>query len=148
MIHSFFHILFYLCYILLQCTWGLPQTLAGFLLFLIHHKAPHTFYKGAVCTHWKRRDGISLGFFIFVPEDYPGAESTSSCSRLTAHEYGHTIQSLLLGPFYLLFVGLPSFLWCNLPYFQKKRNIHHLSYYDFFPEKWADSLGKADSSHE
>ena len=28
-------------YILVQCTWGLPQTLLGFILFLINIKSKH-----------------------------------------------------------------------------------------------------------
>lgn len=28
------------------------------------------------------------------------------------HEYGHQLQSYILGPLYLLIIGLPSGLWC------------------------------------
>ena len=28
-------------FIILQCTWGLPQTLVGLVFFLIHRRCPH-----------------------------------------------------------------------------------------------------------
>lgn len=30
---------------------------------------------------------------------------------LLVHEYGHTIQSMILGPLYLIVIGIPSTLW-------------------------------------
>lgn len=33
-------------YILIQCTWGLPQTLLGFIVLLINIKNKHYFYHG------------------------------------------------------------------------------------------------------
>lgn len=129
----------YILYVLLQCTWGLPQTLAGFVVFLFHRKEPHCFQKGCIQTEWKRTDGVSLGLFTFVA----GADKGSTrFAQMSAHEYGHTLQSLLLGPFYLLLIGVPSFLWNQLPYFEKRRKNRRCSYYAFFPERWADRLGK------
>ena len=37
-------------YILIQCTWGLPQTLLGFIVLLINIKNKHYFYHGAIIT--------------------------------------------------------------------------------------------------
>ena len=54
------------------------------------------------------------------------------------HEYGHSIQSKILGPLYLLVIGLPSIIWAGL--FEKYRNKHKISYYSFFTEKWANKL--------
>lgn len=120
-------------YWFLQCTWGIIQTLMGFVVFLVHIKDPHYIYKGAVCTVWKRPMGLSLGMFIFVwPDD----------DRVCVHEYGHTIQSAVLGPLYLPVIGIPSAIWANLPAFQKRRSKEHLSYYRFYPEKWANRLGE------
>ena len=61
--------------------------------------------------------------------------------RLLVHEYGHTIQSLIFGPLYLIVMGIPSTLWGFLPYFQAKRN-KGVSYFDFFTEKLANYLGE------
>ena len=121
-------------YILIQCTWGILQTLLGLLLFLILFRQEHRFYKGSVVTYWPRGGGVSLGMFVFLGH---GSRET----RLLVHEYGHTIQSLILGPLYLLVIGLPSFTWAGLPCFQRLRRQKRISYYSFYPEKWADRLG-------
>ncbi len=55
------------------------------------------------------------------------------------HEYGHSIQSLVLGPLYFIIIGIPSALWANLGRDFRKRN--HVDYSAFYPEKYADRLG-------
>lgn len=62
--------------------------------------------------------------------------------RLLVHEYGHTIQSLILGPLYLIVMGIPSTLWGFLPCYVNKRQNEEVSYFDFFTEKWANLLGE------
>ena len=119
---------------LIQLTWGLPQSLLGSLLFLKYYKAPHFKYKGAIVTYWPYRGGVSLGLFVFMGK-------SRNQENLLKHEYGHTIQSLFLGPFYLLIVGLPSFIWANLPYYRHKRIRERLPYNTFFIERSADHLG-------
>ncbi len=121
-------------YTLVQLTWGLPQTLAGFIVYLVCRKQgckSHLFH-GGICTHWNRGGGVSLGLFFFCE---PG-------ERLVCHEYGHTIQSLILGPLYLLVVGLPSSIWCNLKYFREYRRRTGTPYSHLYCEKWADRLGE------
>ena len=62
--------------------------------------------------------------------------------RLLIHEYGHTIQSLILGPLYLIVIGIPSTLWGFLPFLNKKRKSEGISYFSFYTEKWANHLGE------
>ncbi|MBO5514036.1 MAG: hypothetical protein J5961_05570 [Mogibacterium sp.] len=119
-------------YTLLQYTWGLPQTLLGSAVYLAHRKDKHGKFGNAKVTYWNRPEGLSLGKFIFVP-----AKGTS----LLDHEYGHTIQSLILGPAYLPLVGLPSLLWNRLPYFRNKRKNTGRDYYSVIFEKTANKLG-------
>lgn len=145
----------------LQWTWGLPQTLAGAGLYLKHRRDPHFNYKGAKVTAWHKTSGISLGRYIFVPEKKgwstvqtakapaearPEAKRSigeDSVSRfLLEHEYGHTIQSLILGPLYLLLVGAPSILWNRLPYFERRRRKTGRSYYSAVFERTANALGE------
>lgn len=118
-------------YALLQCVWGAPQTLAGLALRLRFRRCPRRRAGGCVLTLWPRDDGVSLGLFVFAPAD----------GSLTAHEYGHTVQSLLLGPLYLPVVGLPSALWASLPAFRRLRRRRGLPYSACFTERWADALG-------
>lgn len=127
-------------YIIWQCTWGALQTLLGFIMFLTHIGGKHFRYRGAIITEWKKRTGVSLGLFVFVPDEPSfGAERSE---KLLIHEYGHTIQSLMLGPLYLFIIGIPSALWCSLPCCKKMRKDKRISYYSFYTEKWADRLGE------
>ena len=114
-------------YIMIQCTWGILQTGAGFVLFLILGKRKHFFHRGAIVTEWKY--SVSLGMFVFV-----GLKN----NELLRHEYAHTIQSLILGPLYLFIIGIPSFAWAA--FFKKYRKLNNIKYRSFYTEKWADSI--------
>lgn len=125
------------------------QTLLGFLHFLLFIREKHSFFHGAVVTEWKLKSSVSLGLFVFVTKEPYFYEKLKHrftledmVSRLLVHEYGHTIQSLLLGPLYLILIGIPSTLWGFLPACAKKRKKHRLSYFSFFTERWANSLGE------
>lgn len=135
-----------LLYLLLQCSWGLLQTLAGAAVFLVYRKRPRFRFHGAVVTVWPLCSSLSLGAFIFVtdkpPRDRSGQIPDREISRrMLVHEYGHTVQSLILGPLYLPVVGLPSLLWAQLPACQRRWR-GNLSYFSFLPEKTANSLGE------
>ena len=136
-------ILYQIC----QCTWGFLQTLLGFLVFLGHCKNKHFLYHGAIVTVWDSKTSVSLGLFLFVTAEpffaqkYEGQIDVAELSnRLLVHEYGHTIQSLILGPLYLLVMGIPSFLWGFLG--GRKRRDEQIPYGAFFTEKWANQLGE------
>ena len=60
------------------------------------------------------------------------------------HEYGHAVQSAILGPLYLLVVGVPSLIWSNLPALKRWRMRTGYDYYRFVVERTASWLGKAD----
>jgi len=112
------------------------QNILGLLLFLIFAKEKHEIYRCALVTRWKYDYGLSLGSFIFIPEKCP--------HRMLEHEYGHTIQSAVLGPFYIPVIALPSIIWCRIKPAGRSWRSGRRSYYDFFTEKWADSLGHVD----
>ena len=119
--------------IALQCTWGLPQTLIGLGIFLVCRArgCPCFLMETAVCTEWRRTDGVSLGLFFFCPEN----------GGIHLHEYGHTFQSLMLGPLSLAAVSLPSLLWAGLPVFERRRRVRKIPYSRLYCESWADRLG-------
>ena len=125
-----------------QWTWGLPQTLLGAGLYALNRKGSHFDYGGAKVTEWDKDSGISLGRYIFVPSE--GKEK----QFLLEHEYGHSIQSLMLGPAYLLLVGLPSVLWNRLPYFERRRKKTGKSYYSAVFERTASELGKREKASD
>ena len=135
-------------YILIQCIWGFPQTTLGFIVFLINIKNKHYIYHGAIVTERSAPSSVSLGLFVFTTTNPMKDKRTENKipdeqlkNRLLVHEYGHTIQSLIFGPLYLIVMGIPSTLWGFLPYFQHKRN-KGLSYFSFFTEKFANYLGE------
>lgn len=115
-----------------QLTWGILQTLIGFVIFLANIARPHRLFRSAVLTEWKRDEGVSLGLFIFVPR--------GAAEHFVAHEYGHCIQSMILGPLYLPLVLLPSLTWAGLPALERRRSAKGTSYYALFTERNANFL--------
>lgn len=141
---------FKVVYTALQFSWGIVQTLLGFVVFLLNIKSPHHFFCGCVVTTWKRKSSLSLGEFIFCTDDpfcyYPAKKSVFKYeqfySMYEVHEYGHTVQSLIFGPLYLFVVGISSISWAMLPCFVKLRYKKSISYFAVFPENQANSLGE------
>ena len=117
---------------ILHFIWGLPQNIIGGIMWLIFSgKHRHKKYKNAYVCEMPFGGGVSLGMFIFV--------SNMNWEETIKHEYGHTIQSMILGPLYLLVIGLPSVIWAGC--FDKYRQKHGISYYSLYCEAWADKLG-------
>ncbi len=131
-----------LLYRVLQWTWGLPQNLAGGLLYLIlRGKGRETFRYGmARGVKWSLQGSMGLGMFIFF-----GHDRSPRRENVLVHEYGHTLQSAVIGPLFLPVVGLPSVLWANLPVFIRMRRKGRRDYDDFYPEKWADIWGEKET---
>lgn len=121
---------------LVMCTWALPQTLIGLGFFIANRKRPHRMYRGSIDTQWNYHGGLSLGLFIFTPPD--GQENAP---LIRVHEYGHCIQSLVLGPL-MLFIGIVSVLWGDLPYYSRLRKERNLPYTACFAEAWASRWGE------
>ena len=123
-----------------QLTWGLTVNLVGAVVFLICKiagcRSERFCHAVIVYSNKKNFGGLSLGLFIFMnaKEDQPWKDDTQ------IHEYGHTIQCLLLGPLYWLVVALPSAIWCN--FFASYRKKHHISYYKLYCESWANKWGE------
>ena len=138
-----------IAYCFVQCSWGILQSALGFFVFLIHARQKHYFYHGAIITEWNSNSSVSLGMFVFITKEpyfYEKLKDEYSIEelsqRLLVHEYGHTIQSLILGPLYLILMGIPSTLWGFLPSLNRKRKNEGISYFSFFTEKWANHLGE------
>lgn len=115
-----------------QWTWGFPQTLVGLIVYLCCGSKPHETYRGCIVTRWGNRGSMGMGMFLFLGCDDP---------QVRVHEYGHAVQSLVLGPLFLPIMGIPSFAWCNLPYCRRLRKEKGISYYRFYPESTANALG-------
>jgi hypothetical protein len=115
-------------------TWCLPQTLLGFIVKCLTKKRHLVTVKGAALYETKIKGGsVSLGKYILL------CKAHSNSLYVQNHEYGHFIQSLILGWLYLIVIGIPSFIWSNC--FAKYRSKHNINYYSFYTEKWANKLG-------
>ncbi len=132
-------------YVLLQCSWGVIQTLIGFVVFLRYAHCRHEFYHGAVLTyHDGEWGGVSLGLFIFVNGNRPDVWTKDA----RVHEYGHTVQSLLCGPLYMLVIAIPSMIWCGSKSLHEKRMRGEMNYYDLYCESGANTLGALATGEE
>lgn len=117
----------------LKYIWQLPQNIIA-LIYLGYLIAENQIpavekYKGAK-VYTKYSSGcVTLGNYIFV--------SSRATENTIKHEWGHTRQSLLLGPLYLIIIGIPSILWAVT----HKTIAPDKSYNWFYTEAWADKLG-------
>lgn len=138
--------------------WQLPQNLLGLIVILVTKAVPgfpplvtirngkveFTFivesYNTRKCYFIPESSflsGASLGKYIILRH-----RSSDNC---LGHELGHSVQSMIFGPLYLLIIGVPSAVFNNVwdRLFHKKWDNAKRSrwYYSRFPEKWADKLG-------
>ena len=122
--------------------WELPQLILGYLFYLFLRKKITAVKKFNDFNAYFVKGfpgGISLSIFIFLNE------ADLKDTRAIKHEYGHSLQSIYLGWFYLIIVGIPSLIRSLTWNISKLENTR---YYDGYPEKWADDLGKNyDISH-
>jgi hypothetical protein len=91
-------------------------------------------YKGVpiYCFKGKMVFGVSLGTWIFIEKRFYDKNTIK-------HEYGHTLQHFILGPFALLIIDIPSAIMALISRCNKNFSKN---YYNRFPENWADKLGK------
>lgn len=127
--------------ILLAITWEIPQTLLGLLLLLMTHGYGRKNDKLEYASVFWRvvKWGVSLGPIIILGKLYDINFDKEKEIQVEKHEHGHTVQSMIFGPFYLLVIGLPSIFFNILTRF-KVLSLN--SYYTRYPENWADKLGK------
>ena len=127
----------YLFYFI-QFSWGLPVNLIGGLVYLaLYPFCRHERFRNAFISYLpKKFGGLSLGLFVFIAADRDPEWTRDP----RIHEYGHTIQCLLLGPLYWVVIGIPSAVWCNcFEGYRKRRNV---SYYALYCESWANKWGE------
>lgn len=123
---------------LILFIWQLPQHLLaiiymGYLVMMCRDLGVDSRYKQAIVIPSVMRGAITLGNYVFVGLN-------SEYRKTVKHELGHTIQSKILGPLYLIVIGIPSITYCGLrrifPSLRKK------NYYDFYTERWANNLSE------
>lgn len=123
---------------LILFIWQLPQHLLailyiGYLVMMCKDLGVDSRYKQAIVIPCVMKGAVTLGCYVFVGLN-------SEYRKTVKHELGHTIQSKILGPLYLIVIGIPSITYCGLrrifPSLRKK------NYYNFYTERWANSLSE------
>lgn len=119
-------------YWILVFTWALPTTIIGLLVTLVMiilGKKPERYGHSYRFTFGKPWGGITLGLMFM--QDGEKYDSTAM------HEYGH-VHQIILGPFFLFLVGIPSLIRANILY---ALPIKHKPYDEIWFERSASDLG-------
>lgn len=147
-------------YTLIQWVWGLSQNLLGLVLMACLRDVRIERFRGAVVVYYRAQLRsaqpttappraalkrfrlhvcFALGMFLFLERELRPEDA----AKILVHEYGHTIQSLLCGPLYLLMIGLPSLLWSRR--FTRGRSSYRargIAYHSRYPERGANRFGE------
>lgn len=124
-------------YYIVLFVWQLPQNILALLMmlffFMMQKKTEylltydHTF---VFRSKGMSRGSISLGMFVLMHW------RQGDRKEVIQHELGHCWWSKVLGPLYLIVIGLPSILWAV-----SYKLIGENNYYIFYTEKWANKKG-------
>lgn len=117
----------------LKYIWQLPQNIIALIYLsylIVENQIPAITKYKEIKVYTKYSSGsVTLGNYIFI--------SSKATENTIKHEYGHTRQSLYLGPLYLIIIGIPSILWAMI----HKTIAPDKLYSWFYTEAWADKLG-------
>lgn len=109
---------------ILMWIWQFPQNIIGLLLLLFnkgekkHNLNDITFYYDDNFP-----GGITLGEYILV-----------GSKTVVRHEFGHVLQSRILGPLYLFVIGIPSIVHAAINKYIGCCKRHKEGYYHFYTE--------------
>ena len=123
----------------IKYIWQLPQNLLGVLWKNVKKESIITEVSNGDLRSVEAKGylikaggAVTLGQYVFISQTYQDQSATIK------HECGHVKQSLILGPLYLIVIGIPSILhaWLN-DYIgcDEEEGYSH-----FYTEKWADKL--------
>lgn len=123
--------------------WQLPQNLLALCIMFIYRKQIESWkissHNGVVyeTIYFLKviRFGVALGSYIIL--------NNSATETDEKHEEGHCIQSRMLGPLYLIIVGILSAVMNLMSQYSYKfgKKKFYKNYYKRWPENWADKLG-------
>lgn len=103
--------------------WQLPQHLVAWFILLFKRPIRYDIYKNKKVYRYNNKRSCSLGDYIFIS---PNVRDQATI----AHEYGHSVQSRILGPLYLFTVGICS---VSNPFSTAR-------YYSVWCEWWANKI--------
>lgn len=124
-----------------EWIWQLPQNICGIVWrrikkddIIISTGNSTSFSLGAKVYLMRDGGGLTLGKYIFISQTYIDQNS------IIKHECGHVKQSKMLGPLYLIIIGIPSMLHAAFNGYIGCCKRHKDGYYHWFTEKWANKL--------
>lgn len=121
----------------IKWIWQFPQNILALCIESVLCQISYNIYRGekvegnTIIFNDILPAGMSLGDYIFV--------NHLTSQRVIRHECGHSKQSDILGPLYIIIVGVPSLLHNIVHKICSKIGIKW-NYYSFYTEKWADDL--------
>ena len=99
-------------------TWELPQTVLGKGYSHIRNMTGNvddvSYYGGATLVNKNDNSGWRWGLTLGPYINSKNVVADPYTDDLFRHEFGHTLQSRLVGPLYLTHVGIPSFIGSGL----------------------------------
>ncbi len=128
----------------LSFTWGALTSVPGLMVILVSLPFKKVYsYHGRLYAVWGEDwGGLGLGCFFICSE--------GSSEHLKAHESGHGLQNILMGPFFLLLVGIPSIIryWYRELRYYKRGELPSTAYDNIWFEeqatKWGNKLVSTD----
>ena len=118
--------------LLSRWTWELPQTLIGKGASHIRNMTGNVdnvdYYGGATLVNKDDNSGYKWGFTLGPYINSKNMVADPYTDQMFRHEYGHTLQSRLVGPLYLINVALPSLVGQGLD--DLGLNNHNYEWYE------------------
>lgn len=111
------------------------QNTIGWIEFKIKGLKVNHRFKDSNIVYIDYFDSHVLGKWIFI-------NLNTDDSSIIRHEYGHRIQSYILGPLYMLVIYLPSYIHYKI---YSLFNDEWDEYYSFYTESSADYLSRKNN---
>ena len=127
-------VIFIILYWFLSLTWGSIMSVLGIIVSFVMLIFKGNFHKNGctiiveVGSNW---GGLSLGCISFcgkyteIDPDY--------YQHVRRHEFGHSLQNIILGPFFIFIVAFPSLIRCCYYMIQLNKGKN-------FEDTWYDSI--------
>lgn len=120
----------------INCIWQFIQNILGIIYkgYLKDNIITRIDYSATdyECYLTRSGGGVTLGRFIFINQNY------KDLTNIILHERGHVKQSRILGPLYLIIIGIPSISWAGLR--RLIPTLKKINYYWFYTENIANKL--------
>ena len=129
-------------YWVISLTWGLPLNLMGFAaaacLMLVGYRPQKNIY-GYYFIVGKNWGGFNMGVISIVSE-HPSTHTLH-------HEFGHSIQTCIFGPFIFFFIAIPSVIryWYRRFNPNKQHPPYDYAWFEWlatmFGDRYAEAVG-------